>query len=376
MHFRNTMYGGMLASLVALTTATGLYAIPRGPCDEKPSDMCCDEPKPGPFGFAFPMDMNISCPRDFYVHVDGLLFQAKQDGMEFALEDSGTAGVPSAPITHGKLGAFSNNNSDWGYNPGMRFGLGFYLEHDAWNVDFNWTWLNIAEYKHANASAGQTLMIPLFILGSANAAAQMGGRTSAVWDTDYNTLDAQLGKPYYVSRYLTLNPHFGLRFAWIDQHFSVDYGGTTGVNGITATRTIHHADNDFWGVGSRAGIDTEWKVGKGWCLFGNIAASMLFGKFEVSQSMILPGQTDGFDLDYHFYQNVPNFEIILGFGWGHHFDKNKYHLALKAAYEFHEWWDQLNIRKFFSGTTTYANDVVSRGNFTLNGFSLKVQLDI
>jgi hypothetical protein len=369
------MFGKVLASSVAAIVATtSLYAIPKGPCDQKPADVCCEEPKPGPFGFAFPMDMGLTCPRDFYVHVDGLAFQAKQDGMEWGIDDANGAAA-GAPITHGRVMGFSNDHTDWDYNPGMRFGIGFYLDHDAWNVDFNWTWLNITDYKHGNSNTAGGAILPMWLTGDDTPATLFGARTSAVWDASYNTIDARLAKPYHVSRYLIFNPHFGIRAAWIDQHFSVDYGGT---NGMALTRTIHHGDNDFWGIGARAGIDTDWVLGKGWCLFGNIAASMLFGKFEVDQNMTYPASQsgEGFDLKYDFYQNTPNFEIAIGIGWGRYFDKNKYHVGLKAAYEFHEWWDQLNMRRFWDGAIHYTNVVVSRGNLTLNGFSLRLQLDI
>lgn len=384
MHFKsNNMFGRVLASsVVALLASTSLYAIPKGPCDAPAPDACCDEPKPGPFGFAFPMDMQLSCPRDFYVRVDGLAFQAKQDGMEFALID--TNGSGSGPITHGRVEGFSNDHTDWDYNPGVRVGIGFFLDHDAWNLDFTWTWLNITDYKHANATTSGGVAIPQWILGAGTPAAQIGTRSSAVWDADYDTIDLRLGKPFHISRYVVFNPHFGARIGWIDQHFSCDYNGTG-----NSTRTIHHADNDFWGVGARAGIDTDWILGKGWCLFGNISGSMLFGRFEIDQNMTIPtgSSADGFDIKYDFYQNVPNFEMALGIGWGQYFDNNRYHVALRAAYEFVEWFDQLNLRKFSSGSTgisggsasstgSYANDTVSRGNLTLNGFSFRVQLDI
>src|SRR3989344_2455504 len=167
MHFRNTMFSKVLASSVAAFIATTrLYAIPKGPCDPKPMDVCCEEPKPGPFGFAFPMDMGLACPRDFYIHVDGLAFQAKQFGMEFVVQDSsGTNGsAPTAPLTHGRVEGFSNDHLDWDYNPGVRFGIGFFLDHDAWNLDFNWTWVNITNYRHANASNLNGILIPLWTL--------------------------------------------------------------------------------------------------------------------------------------------------------------------------------------------------------------------
>lgn len=310
--------------------------------------------------------------------------QAKEDGLDFAIQDS-TTPATSTPLTNGRVEGFSGDTHDFDYNPGLRVGIGFYLDHDAWNLDFNWTWLNITNYEHANANTALGAMIPLWELGIGTPAAQIGARTSAKWDVKYNTLDIRLGKPYYVSRYLVFNPHFGARAGWIDQHFSIDYGGAA----PGSTRTINHNENDFWGIGARAGLDTDWILGKGWCLFGNIAASMLFGKFEIDQNFTLPGatQVDGYNIDYDFYQNVPNFEIALGIGWGKYFNKKRNHVALRAAYEFHEWWDQLNVRKFYSGSTgavggaavgtgIYVNDTVSRGNFTLNGFSLRLQFDI
>lgn len=387
MHFRwNLSMSRVLASsLAALAATTSLCALPKGPCDSKAPEVCCDEPKPGPFAFSYPMDMGLSCPRDFYAHIDGLYMQAKEDGLEFVIKDSNGSG--SGAISQGRVQGFSDDHSDFDYNPGMRFGIGFYMDHDAWQLDFNWTWLNITNYKHGNQSTSGGTLIPLTATGEGTPAGAFGTRSSAVWKTSYNTLDASLCKPFHVSRYLVMAPFFGLRAGWIDQHFSVDLGGSS-----STSRTITHADNDFWGVGSRAGLNTDWILGKGWCLFGNVAFSMLFGSFEIDQNMTYPSAIssvgDGFDITNDFYQNVPNMEIILGIGWGKHFDKDKYHIGLRAAYEFHEWWDQLNIRKFMSGssgqlsggtygaTGAYANDAISRGNLTLNGFSLKLMLDI
>src|SRR5690606_18694606 len=117
-------------------------------------------------------------------------------------------------------------------------------------------------------------------------------------------------------RYLILNPHFGLRAGWIDQHFSAHYGGTYGAS---TAGTVHHGDNDFWGFGARAGLKTDWIIGKGWNLFGNIAAAMLYGKFQIDQN-ITSGADSGFELDDDFYQNVPNMEIQLGIAWNKYFN--------------------------------------------------------
>ncbi len=374
MHF-NWNKRVLASSFAVLSMATSLYAIPKGPCD-RTEEVCCENPKPGPFAFSYPMDLGLSCPRDFFVHVDGLAFQAKQDGMQFAIEDSSSiGGAPSAPINYGKVHGFSSDNSDWGYQPGMRFGVGFFIDHDAWAVDFNWTWLNITEYKRANASTPGGVLIPLWILGNDTPSATpncFGPQANAVWRSGYNTLDFSLGKPYHISRYVIVNPYFGFRAGWINQHFSVSYGGLqSGPN-----RTIHHGQNDFWGIGARAGFSSDWIVGKGVCLFTNFSASMLASKFEIHQDMITPVTPNGFNLDADFYHNVPNTELAIGIAWSKYFDKNKYRVGLRGAYEFIQWWNQLNMRKFYSGGPGFANETVARGDLSLNGFSLRLQIDI
>ena len=372
MNWNNPINKVLATSVAVILASTSLYAIPKGPCDTKP-DVCCEEPKPGPFAFAYPMDMNIACPRDFYVHVDGLAFQAKQDGMEFAIENGN--GASTTGIANGQVLGFSSNHHDWSFNPGVRVGIGFYLEHDAWNVDFAWTWLNITNYKSISSTSGGTILMPQFLVANSSTSPLNPSNhgLGASWKASYNTLDAKLAKPYFVSRYFVVSPHFGIRAGWIDQHMSVDYAGA--FNGVI--RAIHHADNDMWCFGARTGFNTDWMLGKGWALFGNVSGSMLFSKFCIEQHLSYGGTTgDGFDIDYDFYQNITNMEMALGIAWGKHFNKNKYHVGLKAAYEFCEWFDLNNIRKFFGGGTYYPNDTVARGNFTLNGFSLSLALDM
>lgn len=384
-----------LGTAVMAMAMTSVFAAPKGPCSDKsdplamPPDpchpkpqVCCDEPRPGPFGFAYPMDVDLNCPRDFYVYVDGLAFQAKQEGMAFAIRDGNATSTTPYPINNGSVLNFTGDNSDWDYNPGIRVGLGFYVHHDAWNLEFDWTWLNITNYKSFQAQNSE-VFLPLWV--SPLAFGTGGSNTSltscsAVWKAHYNTLDAKLGKPYHVSRYLVFNPFFGVRAAWIDQHFSSHYSGT--IEGTSNYSMVQHGDNDFWGFGARAGIKTDWILGKGWNLFGNIAAALLYAKFEVDQHLATPGSTNnGFDLEDDFYQNVPNMDIQLGIAWNKYFNKQKYRIQLAAAYEFHQWWDQLNMRKLYGSTATASNpaiqsDTVSRGDLSLNGFSLSLRLDI
>ncbi len=384
MHLKwNSPLSKALAASVAAASfmaTANLHAIPRSPCDEKPIIECgCPEPEPppGPFAFAFPFDHDLNCPFDVCFYADFLAMQAKQDGMEFAIADTGVVSSSSA-LTDGSLGGFSNDHRDWTYNFGARFGVAFYVDHDAWFIDADWTWLNIRDYKKFGSSTGGGHLIPIWETGDPTTPDSVyGPRSSAVWNCNLNILDIKLGKPYYISRYVVFNPHFGFRGGWIDQHFSVDYSGEL-IPGPTNNRTIHHGQNDFWGIGLRTGLESEWMIGQGFSIIANTAGSLLYGKFRIDQQLQIPDFTDGsFVVADRHYMNLPTAEVALGLAWGRRFMNDRYYVSVKAAYEFQVWFDQLSMRRFFSGDgESFTNDVVSRGNLTLNGFSLRFSFDI
>jgi hypothetical protein len=75
-----------------------------------------------------------------------------------------------------------------------------------------------------------------------------------------------------------------------------------------------------------------------------------------------------------FYCVEPNAELGIGISWGKFFHKNQYKVSLKVGYEFHQWWDQNQARRFFD-TDPVANDTVSRGDLSFNGFLFGLNVD-
>lgn len=364
MQFNWSLKKVLASSVAAVLAVTSAYAIPRGPCETR-DDVCCEQPKPGPFAFSYPKDLDLNCPRDFYFFGDFLIMQAQQDGLEYAMVDSDGAGT--FPLRGGNVQGFSSDGHHWDWDLGFRLGFGFYLNHDVWNVDARWTYFNFHEDTpttvHNNA-----VLFPFWIpaaegVNATNVAA------SAMWKMHFNTLDLSLGKPHHISRYVVFNPFFGIRAAWIDQDFFARYQGQvdTGLNAEM------RAKNDYWGVGVRAGLDTEWWLGSGFNLTGMAAASILYSKFDVSQD--LAAAVHGYQIDDEFYHNTPNFEIHLGLTWGTNFNKQRHRFSLGAAYEFHYWWDMNRFRRFTAGNGTLMNDVVSRGDLTMNGVRIRAMFD-
>lgn len=356
------------SSIVALSVATtGLHA---GLFQREPGKR--GEGK-DTFAFAYPKDMNLVDPADVYFYVEGLAMQASQGGLEYGiLNNSGNAnagGGSAFPVTGGKV-----YNFDWSYNPGVRVGLGGYVNHDAWMIEANWTWLHFTNYESVTAK-GSSIIIPTWVTGGDSTASTFGKSVSAGWNGHYNVVDTMLGKPYHISRCFIVNPTLGLRLAFIDQNYDVEYSGF-------GAPTDAHLKNNFWGIGLRAGMNSEWVVSKQWRFFGGFAGALLRGHYAVNQKYSVPpallNSLNNSGINEHFWDNAPVLEMNLGVQWGMHFNCDKNYVAVRAAYEFQEWFDQLQIRKIYSsgpsGVNGLGNEAL-RTDFSLNGFTLALQFD-
>ena len=327
----------------------------------------CPQVPSGPHAFCYPKDVGLTCPQDFYLFGEFLMFQAKEEGLDYCIKNN-IAATYDLPLRGGNVIGFSSGTHDWNWNFGGRFGFGFYLNHDNWNLEAKWTYLHVKEDRTASSINQQTL-IPLFlpatIAGTAN-----NGYASARWKTKFNSVDIDLGKPFFASRYFIMHPFMGAKALWVDQDFITRYSGTfyqTEGDGTKAT-----AKNDHWAIGLRGGLKSEWILGAGWEVFGDLAGSILYGKFDVSQELACGNYS--YEVDQDFYGDTPTLELRLGILWTHLFCENKYRFALGGAYEFHYLWDENQLKRFYSNDIA-ANDTVSRGDLSFNGLSFRMQFD-
>jgi len=220
----------------------------------------------------------------FYFCGDFLLLQAMEDGLEYAISDSPCdpliVGIPQElrlPVTNGQTHGFSTDHRNWHWNPGFRIGVGHLQRNDEWFHELVWTHVNITNSTSMSLD-GTGRLIPLWmtqrpivILGEP--------RASCRWAADFNTIDCKVATGYHISRYLAFTPHFGLRFAIIDQYYNAQYSSQWN----EADGAGFNAHNDFWGIGGHVGLDTEWALACNAGFYADFSASMLYGWFCVSE---------------------------------------------------------------------------------------------
>jgi hypothetical protein len=172
------------------------------------------------------------------------------------------------------------------------------------------------------------------------------------WKLKMNLIDLELGRSYWVSRYLAVRPFIGLRYVSLKQHADINYNGGSWAAITTAFAQPALNDevdlqNDYRGVGLRAGLDTQWNFGCGWALYGDLAASIIYGRFRVDhEEVITPANltartpTVVVDTTEHLRAARPILDLALGVQWSTMFCSCKYGFTGMFGYESHLFFDQ------------------------------------
>ncbi len=344
--------------------------------------MCCEEMKP----MQKCLNPSARCYLDngFEASADFLYWKPEQSKLPFAFVNTN----PNREDT----GFIQFINFDW--SPGVRVGLGWNTDYDGWNLNADWTWMrNKSNTKvdfvtrspldglfllnelrgvhvpsfYVETNSDNTTTIPNISLGSAKAS----------WKLLYNMFDLELSKPYSVSRRLDLTPSIGVQGGWISRHLDLFYDVMPFDDGGWS----QNDETNYWGVGPRFGLDTDWKLGNcGFELFGDFASALLFGQcfneyhditLYTEGGAILSDNLIRITREPKRTRLVPTIQMALGLGWNKCFNYSchDYYVNLDAAWEVNYYW---NLSNFFQvqGKQAAYN---SSASLDLSGLTLNAQ---
>lgn len=302
---------------------------------------------------------------EFFVTADFIYWQARQDGLSFAQEGNYRFNNNVPQSAH--KGSFKN--VDFGFEPGFKAGIGVDFRHDGWSLLANYTWLdqfdargsarNNPDQRGQLGSGFFTDILPNTLVSPVPLES-----ARARWKLRFNVIDVELARSFYISSHLVLKPYIGAKYAWIDQKYRVNYVGT-GTNPFDFT-VIMRQKQDFWGVGLRAGLNSEWHFTRNWSLYGALALSELYSQFETTRKDVeTSGATPGviYYVENNFHTIKPVLEMAFGVRYETFFSNDRYQLFFQAGWEEQFWFDhnQLIDNGFRYG----------RGDLTLQGLDIK-----
>lgn len=315
---------------------------------------------------------------DVFFTAELLVLKAHEDDLAYAIETT------AAPVANGpNVGHAKHFSGKWGV--GVRLGLGYNMGHDGWDIGLYWTHYNRSTGQHKESgdccapcpcpSFFQPVYFPKDYAYSPLSTPNIfvTEAEGKKWKLSLNILDLELGREFFVSKWMTVRPHIGLRSAWIQQKFKIEYEQVTvgdgtnffAGNGSTAgtlstllpgaREDLVNMKNNFWGIGLRGGLDTNWGLGAGFSLYGKLALAILWGHMHVNQKHTLHSGTTTTTLQITNVKNNfqicrPTADLMLGVRWDTTFSDDSWGMGVNLGWEQHYFWSQNKTFRFDAGT--------------------------
>lgn len=324
---------------------------------------------------------------NLFIYGDALLLNATETGLGYAAlgAASGTATSSTSGDYENTQGHVRNQNMDWHW--GFRVGAGYNMCHDCWDVNAtyfrftnehtNQTNANLSGANYVNSVRLPSTMGYTGNVNSADAFTENNTfkTISANWDLSINQLDVDLGRMFYVSKFLRIRPHAGLRTDWLDQDFKTYYISSIGNNRSFRQKERNH----FWGMGVLGGLNTLWGLGGGWSIYADAAVSLLYGHFNLLNNTVETTNA-ALTVTNRIYspQKVKATRAItdlaLGLRWDRNFDEDRFHIGFNAGWEQHIYFGQNQLQNYVNHTNP-GQIVQNNGDLTLQGFAFGARFD-
>jgi len=306
---------------------------------------------------------------DVFFTAELLVLKAREDDLAYAIS------MDAAPVANGpNSGSAVHWTGKWA--AGVRLGLGYNMGHDGWDAGFYWTHYNTS---HSNSTSSGDCCTPCPGFFQPVYFPKDYGYTSSApnifvteaegkkWKLNLNLIDFELGREFFVSKWMTIRPHVGLRSAWINQKFKAEYEQVTagdGSNFFTSAITtllpgaredFVSMKNNFWGIGLRGGLDANWGLGCGFSFYSKLALGLLVGKFNVNQKHNFHSGTTGNNLLLSSMKNSfrvcrPTADLMFGLRYDTTFSDDSWGLGVNLGWEQHYFWGQNKTFRFDPGS--------------------------
>ncbi len=263
---------------------------------------------------------------------------------------------------------------DFDFENSFKVGACSKLNHDNWEVFLEYSRLRAKNKKDSYAKTGGFL-IPTMVYFKEAETPSTNNHASFCYDRwllNYDMVDLQVKRPYYVGTNLIFKPHAGLRGGWIKQKNNANYIFTNLTDPASNIKAGSKSKSSSWLIGARCGVDTSWLVNYGFRMFSDIAIAQCYQHFKSFFKQ------DNYQNTNKLSKNIkekigyltPIIDINSGFGWGSYLDDQNYHFDIAISYEFHYLFCQNMIRSLMDeilrNVDTKAEDLFLHGlNITL-----------
>jgi len=293
------------------------------------------------------------CDLGVFLTVDFLYWYASESDLVWATKIKNDNGV--IPTRH------LHFDPDW--SAGVRFGIGRNFGCDGWDLFLNWTYL----HNTATDSAKDNIFNP-WAYGDWFAQSVWQNGTST-WQLNFDVMDFELGRKFWLSPCFTLRPFGGLRGTWLHTRYRVR------TNSSFPTSFQENASfirNNYWGIGLLGGLQPSWAICDSVFLFSGFGGSLVWGRFWGSTSNTALFQE--LSLKNHekegFHRMQAMFDLALGVHWEEDWFCQRLTTSLDVSWEYH-YWPNFGLRNQSQGS--FHNQVIT--DLSLSGLVVRARFD-
>lgn len=282
----------------------------------------------------------------FDLSVEWLYWTVHQKASTFVLTPDGFH-QPFPPADNNGFndgsGKYKYARMDW--NSGVRANLGYTFERDAWRLLGQYTYYG----THGSDRVVRSTDLTLYLEPTnkyeflANSGPDL---VNSSIHLRYQVADLLVSRRFLPGCQILFNFFTGATGAWIQEEWKFSYICFENAS-VPGLATITHNNWSFRGGGMRAGVDTNWHLGKGFGIFNKFSMAALVGSFLQKKSVLLdpPVLPPGFDIFTNPFGHtredeiwvVPNTQLEFGLNWNHRFCS--WAMSLMLGFEINTWYD-------------------------------------
>ena len=312
--------------------------------------------------------------------LDVLYWQSKIGGSTYCAINDGM--VPS-PINFAITPREPNFQWAWGF----KVGAGYNFDHDKWDTKLQYTYFRNHGKDYVNPlslpsaiispmiEAGAPLTYPsVSAFAEQNVILSYADQVKASLKNRYDNLYLDLGRDFFVSKYLSLRPSFGAEATWFTFTSNTKFSGgqrvpveipqvakdasiyletleesISGDIPYKETRTFDGIGDcvlqtlfteKFVGIGPRAALDSRWHLGEGFSIYGDVNAALLYGYFKNNLRATYTDEPyNEVRARYNYHRLVPTTKFELGLIYDKYIMCETQHVSMALGYENQYYWD-------------------------------------
>lgn len=293
-----------------------------------------------------------------YVFGEFLYLRPSDADMTHAFQQNGTGG--SGTVPDGSTGVLQPDFTS-AYRAGFGVALGCYA---SINASFSRLDSNSTDVLAAPAGTGRNVQSLVLHPNSINAGST-ASLVNATLNIDYQLADIEYRRLWRANYKRAINYSVGVRYGKLQQGF-LQIGDFAPPTGTIQTTT----DITFEGIGLRAGLDGERRVGcSRFATYGKLYMNALFGQFQSTYTQLNTTTTvvQAFST-WNDRRVLPLLEYELGLNW----TSRRGHWRASTGYYAGFWFNTITTGQFVQAVQT-ANFVDLGETISFNGFVTRLE---